>query len=163
MLGWIYLMFFFFLLMISDKHTWRRLIPFTLWQELIVHWVGPFLILGLDPRDDDTDNCTLFFHQPFLDFCWFLVNELVFIEDATQVLPWLSLSSNGMAESYSSLVRQSSWWSRKELHWNLHESFISTDLGVSLCDHGRSWPYESQSAMIHWLMMSGSMRMYAVM
>jgi hypothetical protein len=36
----------------------------------------------------------------FLDFCWVLVDELVFIRDATQVLPWLS---NGVAESYSSL------------------------------------------------------------
>ena len=28
-------------------------------------------------------------------------------------------------------IRQLSWWSRKELHWNLHESFISNGLGVS--------------------------------
>ena len=28
-------------------------------------------------------------------------------------------------------IRQLSWWSRKELHWNLHENFIFNGLGVS--------------------------------
>jgi hypothetical protein len=54
--------------MISDKHTWRRLIWFTCWWELVVCWAGPFLVLSLDPRDKDTENCMLFFHQPFLIF-----------------------------------------------------------------------------------------------
>jgi hypothetical protein len=39
----------------------------------------------------------------FLDFYWFLVDELMFIGNATKVPPWLSFSSSGMAESYSSL------------------------------------------------------------
>ena len=62
--------FLLFIEMIRDKHTWRRLIRFTYWRELVVRWAGPFLTLSFvfAPSDEDTDNCMLFFHQPFLIF-----------------------------------------------------------------------------------------------
>ena len=41
------------------------------------------------------------FPSTFLDFCWFLVDELGFIGDATQVPPWLS---NDVAESCCLIV-----------------------------------------------------------
>ena len=88
-----------FIEMISDKHTWRRLIQFTYGRELVVHWAGLFLVLSFSLQH--SDSCMIFSHQPFFDFCWFLVDELVFIRDATQVPSWLS---SGVAESYSSLI-----------------------------------------------------------
>jgi hypothetical protein len=56
-----------------------------------------------DPRDEDTNNCMLFFHQPFLISVDSWLTSWVSLEMQTQVPPWLSLSSSGMAESYSSL------------------------------------------------------------
>jgi hypothetical protein len=86
MFGWTYLMFlsFLFTQMISDRTTWRRYVQFTYWWELVVRWAGPFLTLSFvfAPSDEDTDNCMLFFHQPFLFFRWFLVDELGSIGDA---------------------------------------------------------------------------------
>ena len=79
------------------------------------------------------DNCMLFFHQPILIFinswlsCWvhwrcklkFLLGCLC------PLMAWRRFLLCLLA------IRQLSWWSRKELHWNLHESFISNGLGVS--------------------------------
>ena len=42
-----------------------------------------------------------------------------------------------------SVIRQPSWWSKKEPHWYLHESFISNDLGTSSCNCGCSWSHET--------------------
>ena len=60
----------------------------------------------------------------FLDFCWFLVDELVFIIDATQGLPWLP---NSVAESCSSLfvsdmpaVLKIKEWTSLVFVWKLH-------------------------------------------
>ena len=69
-----------FIEMISDKHTWRRLIWFTYGRELVVRWAGPFLVLSFCLQH--SDSCMIFSRQPFFDLCWFLVDELVFIRDA---------------------------------------------------------------------------------
>jgi len=45
----------------------------------------------------------LFFHQPFLIFVDSWLTSWGPLEMQTQVPPWLSLSSNGVAESSSSL------------------------------------------------------------
>jgi len=45
----------------------------------------------------------LFFHEPFLIFVDSWLMSWGPLEMQTQVPPWLSLSSNGMAESSSSL------------------------------------------------------------
>ena len=60
----------FFTQMISDRTTWRWYVRFTCWWELVVRWAGPFRTLSFvfAPSDEDTDNCMLFFHQPFLIF-----------------------------------------------------------------------------------------------
>ena len=50
------------------------------------------------------DNCMLFFHQPFLIFIDSWLTSWGPLEMRTQVSPWLSLSSNGVAESFSSLL-----------------------------------------------------------
>ena len=49
------------------------------------------------------DSCMFFFHQPFLIFVDSWLMTWGPLEMQTQVVPWLSLSSNGMAESSSSL------------------------------------------------------------
>jgi len=72
----------------------------------MVYQAGPFLTLSIvfAQSNEDTDNCMLFFHQPFL----ILINSWLMswgpLEMQTQVPPWLSLSSNGVAESYSLFV-----------------------------------------------------------
>jgi hypothetical protein len=50
------------------------------------------------------------------------------LEMQNRVPPWLSLSNNGVVKSCSSclsMIRQPSWWSRKELHWwKLHLTWL---------------------------------------
>ena len=36
-------------------------------------------------------------------------------------------------------IRQPSWWSKKEPHWYLHESFTSNGLGMTSCAHDFMW------------------------
>ena len=98
--------FLIFIEMISDKHTWRKLIRFTYWWELVVHWAGPLLTLSFvfAPSNEDTDNCMLFFHQPFLIFVDSWLTSWYSLELQTWVPPWWSLSSSGMAESNTPTV-----------------------------------------------------------
>ena len=93
----------------------------------------------------------------FLDFHWFLVDELMFIgdEDSSSSLMIFFFQWRG-GESFF-FVCQPSWWLRKEPHWYLHESFISNDLGTSSCNRGCSWSFETQSAVHHWLMFVDTM------
>jgi len=84
----------------------------------------------------------------FLDFYWFLVDELVFIVDATQVLPWLS---NSVAESCSSLfvsdmpaVLKIKEWTSLVFVWKLHlqwprDVFCVTMVILGLTRHNRQW------------------------
>ena len=136
--------------MVSDKHTWRRLIQFTCWWELVVRWARPFITLSFDLGDEDTDNCMLFFHQPFLIFVdsWLtnwgsLEMQLKFLLDCLTAWQRVVLCLL--------MIRRPSWWSKKEPHWYLHESFISDDLGMSSCAHGCSWFHETPSTDHHWL------------
>ena len=59
-----------FIKVINHKHTWKRLIRRIYWWALVVRWAVTFLTLSFvfAPSDEDTDNCMLFFHQPFLIF-----------------------------------------------------------------------------------------------
>ena len=116
-----------FIEVINDKHTWRRLIRFTCWRELVVHWAGPFLTLSFvfAPSDEDTDNCMLFFHQPFLIFVdsWLtnwgsLEMQLKFLLD--RLMAWRRVVLLCL-----SVIHRSSLWSKKEPQWYLYESFIS--------------------------------------
>ena len=138
----------FFTQMISDRTTWRRYVRFTCWWELVVCWVGPFLtlIFVFAPSDEDMDNCMLFFHQPFLIFVDPWLTSWGSLEMQTQAPPWLSLSSSGMVESYSSLfvidtraVLMIKEGTSLEFAWKLHLQWLR---GV-FCVHGRSQPYET--------------------
>ena len=97
--------FLLFVEIISDKHTWRKLVRCTYqWGLHGFRSIQPDLFLPL------AFLCTIrsrrwgcrqlhdLIPSTFLDFCWFLVDELVFIGDANSS----SLSSNNMAESCSS-------------------------------------------------------------
>ena len=128
--------FLLFIEMISDKHTWRRLIQFTCQWELVVRWAGLFLVLSLDPGDEDMDNFMFFFHQPLLisldswlmNWCS-LEMQLKFFLDCLTAW-WKVLLLCLLA------IHQSSWRSKNELHWCLRESFISNDLEMSFV-----WPW----------------------
>ena len=111
----------FFTQMISDRTTWRRYVQFTYWWELVVHWVRPFftLIFVFAPSDEDIDNCMLFFHQPFLIFVdsWLtswgsLEMQLKFLLDC--LTAWRRVVLLCLL-----MIRQPSWWSKKEPHWYL--------------------------------------------
>ena len=100
------------------------------WWELIVRWAGHFHVLSFSLYH--SDNCMLFFHQPFLISIDSWLMSWGSLEMQTQVPPWLS---SGVAESYSSLfvsdlpaVFMVKEETSSVLVWNLH----CNSLGVRL-------------------------------
>jgi hypothetical protein len=97
--------FLHFIEMISDKHTWRKayLIYLLPRARSPLSRTFPCIKLCLCIIRCGYGQLHALFLSTCLDFYWFLVDKLMFIGDVTQVSPWLSSSSSGMAESYSSL------------------------------------------------------------
>ena len=102
---------------------------------------------------EDTNNCMLFFHQPFLIFVdsWLmswgsLEMQLKFLLDcltAWQRVVLLCLLT----------ICRPFWWSKKEPHWYLHESFISNGLGMSSCAHDFMRHYR-QTSIDYWRLLA---------
>jgi hypothetical protein len=94
-----------FIKMISDKHTWRRayLIYLSPRAHSPLSRTSPCIKLCLYIIWCRYRQLHALHLSTCLDFYWFLDDELMFIGDITQVPPWLSLSSSGMVERYSSL------------------------------------------------------------
>ena len=125
--------FLLFIKIISDKHTWRRLIRFTYGRELVVHWAGPFLLYFLCSIRIVAWSSPI---NPSLICVDSWLMGWSSLEMWTQVPPWLS---SGMAESCSSLFVSDSptvlmvkEGTSLVLVWKLHLN----DLGMLSCDHG---------------------------
>ena len=137
MLGWIYLMFSFFLLKWFVTNIPKRGLFDLPERELIVHWAWPFLVLSFFLYH--SDSFMFFSHQPFLIFVDSWLTGWCSLGMRTQVPPWLSLSSNGMAKTCSSLfisdtpaVLMVKEGTSLVLVWKLHLN----DLGMLSYDHG---------------------------
>ena len=154
--------FLLFVEMISDKHTWRKLVRCT------YQWgLHGFRSIELDLFLPLAFLCNIQLHallpSTLLDFVDPWLTSWGSLEMQTQVPPW---SSNGVAESCSSLfvsdmpaILMIKERSSLVLAWKLHLQW----LGMSLGDHGRLWPYETQSSMNHWLIMLVDTMMHAMM
>jgi hypothetical protein len=104
--GWTYLYFYpsFLLRWLVTNIPEGNFVWFACLWEIVVCWAGPFLALSfVFTQSEDMDNCMPFFHQPFLISIDSWLMSCSSLEMQTQVLPWLSLASNGMSESCSSL------------------------------------------------------------
>ena len=95
----------------------------------------------------------LFFHQPFLIFIdsWLmnwgsLEMQLKFLLDC--LMAWWRVVLLCLLT-----IRRSSWWSKKEPHWYLHESFISNGLGMSSCAHDFMRHYR-QTSINYWRLLA---------
>ena len=160
MLGWIYFMFSCFLLkwlMIKIHEGNLSDLPISDGSWFSVYWEGPllafsfsshYLILEMRIR---TIACSssinlswfLLFHGWRVGIHWrckikFLLDCLCLLATWRRVIVLCLLT-----------IRQPSRWSRKELHWNLHESFISNVLGMSSCARGYSWDTVSWPLLIY--------------
>ena len=115
--------FLLFIEMISDTHTWRRLIWFTHGQELVVRWAGPFLVLSFSLQH--SGSCMIFSRQPLLWFMLILGWWVVYWRCKRKfLLDYLAAWQRVVLLCFS-VIHQSSLWSKKEPHWYLYERFIS--------------------------------------